>query len=252
MSVATLILAGGAVKDPAAWGGLTNRALLDLGGQTMLERVAGALKTSVPGRILVAGDVPLPGGCIAAPGGASLLDTLLNGISLLEPGEDRLLIVTADIPFLTPEAVRDVLERAPKNAAFVYPIVEARLCYEKFPQMKRTVVKTMQGTFTGGNLALLDAGFVRAHEAEIRAAYAARKSPFRLAGMLGYGTLGRLALSQVAPKMLPIPYLEAAVGRLLGGAVASALITPYPEIGADIDRPEEVEIARCFFLKPHA
>ena len=62
--------------------------------------------------------------------------------------------------------------------------------------------------------------------------------------MLGFGTLARLAVSSLCPAALPIPYLEAAVGRLLGGANVRALDTPFPEIGADIDRPEDVPLAR--------
>ena len=110
--------------------------------------------------------------------------------------------------------------------------------------MKRTIVKTAQGTYTGGNLVLIDAEFAREKADVIRAAYAARKSPARLAGMLGFGTLARLALSPFVPAALPIPYLELAVGRLLGGAAVCAFDTPFPEIGADIDRPEDVPLAR--------
>ena len=246
-----MVLAGGRIKekDADAWKpylgpGVTNRALLDLNGTTMLERVVAPVREAAPGRILVAGDVPLPEGCTPATGGETLLDTLLNGVAALNEGETRLLVVTADIPFLTAEALRDVLDRAPETAAFVYPIVQAQRCYERFPEMKRTVVKTAQGTFTGGNVVLIDAAFARERSGAIRAAYAARKSPFKLAGMLGFGTLARLAVSSLCPAALPIPYLEAAVGRLLGGATVCALDTPFPEIGADIDRPEDVPLAR--------
>jgi CMP-2-keto-3-deoxyoctulosonic acid synthetase len=245
VSTAALILAGGTVEDPDAWGGVKNRALVEVGGKTLLTRVADAVRAAVPGRVLVAGDVPLPPGCVPVAGGATLLNTLLSGVAALEPGETRLLIVTADLPFLTPEAVKDILNRAPTDAAFVYPIVEAVHCYERFPQMKRTTVKTAQGTFTGGNLALIDAGFARSHETTIRAAYSARKSPLRLAGMLGWGTILRFALSPLTPAALPIPHLERAVGILLGGVEVRALITPYPEIGADLDRPEELSLVRA-------
>ena len=253
MSVATLILAGGVVKDRDAAGwephlppGVKNRALLDLGGKTMLERVVAPVRAAAPGRIFVAGDGPLPAGCLPASGGATLLETLLSGVAALDSHETRLLVVTADIPFLTAESLEDILRRAPEAAAFVYPIVEASRCYERFPEMKRTVVKTAQGTFTGGNVVLIDAAFAREKSEVIRDAYAARKSPLRLAGMLGLGTLLRLAASPIFPAALPIPYLEAAVGRLLGGVEVSALTTPFAEIGADIDRPDDVILARRY------
>jgi CTP:molybdopterin cytidylyltransferase MocA len=61
------------------------------------------------GRILVAGDVPLPLGCEAVDGGRSLVETLMNGVKALRPEEDSLLLATADAPFLTEEAVADFL-----------------------------------------------------------------------------------------------------------------------------------------------
>ncbi|MES2461823.1 MAG: hypothetical protein V4671_14660, partial [Armatimonadota bacterium] len=61
----------------------------------------------------------------------------------------------------------------------------------------------------------------------------------------GPGLLLRLLASRVVPGMLSITHLEAAVGRVIGGAKARAIITPYAEIGVDIDKPEDVRIARA-------
>ena len=63
--------------------------------------------------------------------------------------------------------------------------------------------------------------------------------------MLGAGLLGRLLLAQLfAPSLLPISALESGVGRLLGGARAAGIRSEYPEIGTDVDRPEDVAVAR--------
>ncbi len=167
--VAALILAGarGSPEMQAATGGLENRALVPLAGRSMLdyvvEAVRGGLKGS--GRVLVAGDVPTPPGCDAVPGGASLVDTLLNGAAALAPEESRLLVATADIPFLTSEAVADFLRQAERlPAQFHYPIVPADRCAERFPRMRRTTLRIAEGRFTGGNLVLLDPSFLRSHE----------------------------------------------------------------------------------------
>lgn len=251
MKTAALILAGGKNKPEmqAACGGIENRALVSLHGRPMLDYVVDAVREGFGdgGRILVAGDVPTPPGCVAVAGGSSLVDTLLNGAAALTPEETRLLVVTADIPFLTPAALADLLQRAsdlPGSPQFVYPIIEAERCRVQFPQMKRTTLRIAEGEFTGGNLALLDPAFLRRNEAVLRDAYAQRKSVPGLARILGGAFLFRLLLSRVAPGALTIPLLEAAVGRALGGATARAVITPFAEIGADIDRPEDVIIAQ--------
>jgi molybdopterin-guanine dinucleotide biosynthesis protein A len=260
MKTAALILAGGKNKPDmaAACGGIENRALVPLNGRPMLDFVVDAVRAGFAqreggGRILVAGDVPTPAGCVAVAGGASLVDTLLNGAAALNPDETRLLVVTADIPFLTPEAVSDLLERAtalPTTPQFVYPIVEAAVCRKRFPEMRRTTLRIAEGDFTGGNLALLDPGFLRQNEAVLRNGYAQRKSVTGLARILGVSFLFRLLLSRLFPGVLTIPLLEAAVGRALGGATARAVITPFAEIGTDVDRPEDIQIAQKLLSAP--
>ena len=253
--VAALILAGGKSSPEmrAATGGLENRALVPLAGRSMLDYVVEAVRGGLGGggRVLVAGDVPTPPGCDAVPGGASLVDTLLNGAAALAPEESRLLVATADIPFLTSEAVADFLRQAERLPAQLhYPIVPADRCAERFPRMRRTTLRIAEGRFTGGNLALLDPSFLRSHEGVLRAAYARRKSVVGLANLLGPALLLRLAASRPLPGLLTIAHLEAAVGRALGGARARAIVSPFAEVGADVDRPQDVEIARSLLEKP--
>lgn len=261
--IAVLILAAGKMKPElqAIAGSVTNRALIPVGanGETMLDLVVAAVRGGiqqtngeVAGRILVAGDVPLPEGCVAVDGGNSLVDTLLSGVAALKPEETRLLVVTADIPFLTPEAVADFLKRALdiQSAQFVYPIVEMVACKKRFPEMKRTTLKILEGEFTGGNIALLDPAFLRKSEIAIRAAYDQRKNVPALAGLLGIDVILRLIGSRVVPSLLTIPHIEKAVGRLLNNGTARAVITSYAEIGTDVDRPEDIQIARRIFQSP--
>jgi hypothetical protein len=81
---------------------------------------------------------------------------------------------------------------------------------------------------------------MQAQRERIAQAYAARKSPLRLAWMLGLGTVFRFGLSFVfGPKVLRIADLEASVSRLLGGK-ARALLCSDPEIATDIDRASDL------------
>ena len=250
---AALILAGGTVRADrlAEWGdllppGSRNPALIDLGGRTQLEHVADAVRIAVDGRVLVAGDVPTPEGCLGVSGGNSMVDTLLSGVAALRPDENRLLVVTADIPFVAPEALTDVLENAP-DADFVYTIVPADLCSKALPGMRRTTLTMAEGTFTGGNVVLVRPDFVRTNESTIREAHARRKDVARLARLLGPGVIVRLILSRLFPSCIAIPRLEAAVGRVLGGANVRAYVANHHGIGSDVDRPEDVRLARRFF-----
>ena len=76
--------------------------------------------------------------------------------------------------------------------------------------MQRTTLNVREGTFTGGNLMLLNGRVVLDHRETVMQAYAARKKPLQLGGMLGWGLLARIALAQAfSPGLLPISLLEA-------------------------------------------
>lgn len=256
MSVAALVLAGGQVKEkdvphwePMLPAGTRNRALLELVGKPMYAHVVGVLQaTPGIGRILLAGEVPLLPGCLPVAGGESMVDTLLNGVATLTSEETRLLVVTADIPFLTPEALSYFLQRAP-DADFVYTIIPAALCQEAFPEMRRTTLRIAEGEFTGGNVVLLNPSFLRTSEVAIRKAYALRKNVPGLAALLGPATIFRLLASRAVPQLLSLPQLEGAVSRLLAGASARAVVTPFPGVGADVDHPEDVARVRAYLAR---
>ena len=174
----------------------------------------------------------------------TLVDTLLSGVRALEAREKHLLVVTADVPFLTGAAVADFLERARETGAgFAWPIVPADVCEATFPGTRRTTLRLREGTFTGGNLALLDPAFLREREAVLRAAYARRKSVVGLARLLGAPLLLRLAASRVVPGLLAIAHAEAAVARVLG-VKTRAVVSQFAELGADVDKPEDLDAAR--------
>ncbi|MDX1933365.1 MAG: nucleotidyltransferase family protein [Capsulimonadales bacterium] len=248
-----LVLAGGGMPAEmrAVAPEISCRALLPLNGRPMLDYVLPALVEGRRlsgnfGRLLVAGrDLPLPKNAVPVPDGDSMVDTLLTGVSALFPEETRLLVSTADVPLLTPEAVADLIDRAEhfRDVDFLYPIVDAYSCEAAFPGMRRTTLQIAEGEFTGGNLVLINPEFLKRNESALREAYAQRKNIPGLARMLGFGAVSRLVLSRVMPRVLSLSYLEHAVGRLLGGATACAVVVPYPEIGADVDRPEDIPVA---------
>ena len=107
--------------------------------------------------------------------------------------------------------------------------VEAR-----FPRTKRTYARLREGTFTGGNLLLLDKSLFRKALPLARRVVALRKRPLALARLVGWDVLLKLLLGR-----LSLAEVEARAQRILG-VEARALVTPYPEVGVDVDREEDL------------
>jgi len=73
---------------------------------------------------------------------------------------------------------------------------------------------------------------------------AARKSPWKQASLMGWGTLLRLLLNRLT--------LEEAVQRVRRrlNLEATAVVSPYPEMAMDVDKPQHVAIMERF-LREH-
>lgn len=239
-SVPAVVLAGGKpVSGPN--GQPIQRALIPLQGRTMLERVTEALQGApAVGKVLVVGDVPPPAGCLHAADRGGFVPNILAGVEAF-PDAPHVLVATSDTPFLTPECVQDFVERAlALDADMVYPFVPVALCTQRFPGLKRTSLRLREGKLTGGNMVLARPGFLIEQRRRTEDAYAARKSPFRLARMIGPGMTLRLALGVLVwPSLVGVPELERAISNLLGGK-ARGICSSYPELATDVDRPEEI------------
>lgn len=242
------VVLAGAPADPevTARYAVTYRAEIPISGKTMAQRVVDALiASSGISSVCVVGNMDCEGTAMTVPPAGSFMENLLLGTKSCDPGaEGRLLLATADIPMLTPEAVDDFVDRCDGIIAdFCYSIVSKQDMEARFPGMRRTYARLAEGTFTGGNIVVMNRGFVLRNEALIREAYGARKNKLRLARMIGIPTLVRVLLAQkVWPQAINLHALERKVGGILNANV-KAVQTPYAEIGADIDDLSEVPFA---------
>lgn len=236
-----VVLAGGSCK------GLSEapaKGLVEINGKPMVEYVLEALVACADiGRICVV--VP-PGICgpwtekadIVVESDGSLTRNFANGVAGLKTYR-KVIVLSSDIPLLTPEAIGDFLKRcAEEPARLYYPIIPEEAARRLFPEMKRTYVKMKEGSFTGGNIALVDPSLVDSHAGLMEEAYAMRKSPFKLAKRLGFAFVVRALFGA-----LSIASAEKRVGEMLESPV-KAVITPFPEIGIDVDKPSDLEIVR--------
>lgn len=241
--VPVIVLAGGIAKpEDQLVMGIPHRALMIVNGMTMLEHIIQAVKACpFAGPITVIGNMPPSPDYTCLPDQGSLVENVFAGVKACG-NASHALIATSDIPFITEEVVSDFLSKGRMlEADLVYPIVHVERCYQKYPGLKRTAIKLKDGQFTGGNLMLVSSEFIRTNRVLIAQTYAARKSPLRLAMMMGPLTLLRLLIAiTIWPGALSITQLETAAGRMLNGT-AKGLISDYPEIATDIDRPEELK-----------
>jgi GTP:adenosylcobinamide-phosphate guanylyltransferase len=248
--VPAIVLAGG-INSPAmaAATGVQIRALVELTpGKTMLDYVLKAVTSARSvSEVIVVGNVPRSDEYVTLPSSQTFLQNLIKGVQAVPAGADKVLIVTSDIPFVNAVAIDDFVQLALYSRAdFCYPVIPMPIYRKTFSMMKRTTLRLADGEFTGGNIMLMSADYVKKHQKTIINAYAARKNVFTLGSMLGWDVFGKIIVSQLgAPNVLSIEMLERGVSRLLGhGAKAKAIITEYPSLGTDVDKPADVAVAR--------
>ncbi len=213
-------------------------AEIQVAGRPMVDYVLDALggAEGIDDIVLVAPDSIRRPGTIGARVEGDIIANLLSGIQALPSLSGPVLVVTSDVPLLTSRMIDQFLNEAPLGVDVVYPIIEKGLTQNKFPDTKRTYVKLRDGSFTGGNMFLINPVKFLEIQNEIKVLLDHRKSPIRLARDIGVMTLVRLILGN-----LSIRAAERRVGSLLN-IQGRALIFPYPEVGVDVDKPQDLAL----------
>ena len=244
-----LVLAGSrGPSDPvAAAAGVRHKALAQVGGRPMLARVITALAGAGAERVLVLIETPaivadLPGlsalrGC-AVEAMAAAPSPSLSVLAGLERLGAPVLITTADHALLRPEWITAFLERVPPDADLAAAVARAETVAAAAPRTRRTFLRFSDVAVSGCNLFYLatarGAGAIRAW----RRFETHRKQPLTLARMLGPDVLVRYALGRLS--------LAAALARLgrLADARLAAVELPFGEAAIDVDKPDDLELAR--------
>ncbi|MBU4556835.1 MAG: nucleotidyltransferase family protein [Actinobacteria bacterium] len=242
MTVDAVVLAGGdgAVIDPQS----RFKGLLPIAGRPMVAWVVDALRASenvaeiavvVPSAEDLGAWVDSVDKLVVADG--DFLENVLAGVGAFR--NDRpTLVVTGDIPALTPEAVDDfVLRSIATGAEFTYPLIRKSDMLEQFPGSVRTFVKLIDAEVTGGNMMLVNPYLVAQNKSIGQKLFDTRKSAIKMARVIGFRFVLKLALGR-----LEVQEVEAKLAELLGGPSA-AIYTPFASIGADVDKPADVVVA---------
>lgn len=244
--VAALVLAGAPNDGPLRpVGDADYEALIELAGRPMLEYVLDALRAAPSvGTIGVVGPIEqlkqtlsLQGETLIQSEGG-MLDNLERGARELG-GEQRLLVVTADIPLLDADAVEDFLRRCaarPERDAY-YPVIRRKDSEAMFPGVRRTYFHLREGPFTGGNFVVIRPEALLQAREVFDEAVALRKQPVKMARLLGVGFIVRFIFRRLAAEDL-----ERFVADKLG--IEGAIVpVSHATVGFDVDEPDDFALA---------
>ncbi len=255
-----LIIAGGEVGPdnplfPYSRG--NPKALIDMGGRSMLERVIAALQSSANIEdILVVGiDEQLAAGeglsfarpVNFLPDQGGMVSNMLAGCAwFLEhrPGTEIILGCTGDIPTITGQTVDEFIEACrPWDKGVYYNFVTRDRLEGRFPHSRRTYSRLGDIEAAGGDMILARLDVAEKNRAMLESLTGARKQPWRVAGVVGLRMLLKFLFHRVT-----IPDIEATASRVLGTPVKIILDGP-PELAMDADKPFQVEMLRAEFSR---
>jgi len=223
-----------------------NEALIRIGNRHMIEYVVDALKEArrVHG-IIISGPKELlknflreEDGLLLVESGPTIMRSLLNAVDVLDfSSSDRILVVTSDIPLITGPIIDSFLEKClEEEADLIYPIVAKSLNQVKFPGVKRTYVKLLEGIYTGGNIFLVNPQIIKPCARKAAELVELRKKPLKLVNYIGFSYFLKYIF-----RSLSIKDAEGRVSELFN-IKGKAIPVAYPEIGVDVDKPSDLEL----------
>lgn len=249
-----LILAGrrGGADVLAEEAGAPHRALLDVHGVPMLERVVHSLK-NVPciERILVSTDAPdVLRRCpnlarLETDGSIELIhDEQSASRRVLQalheiPAGTPLLVTTADHALLTPEMVEYFLREAEQGRCdLAFGLVAASRVQARFPESKRTYVPFRGEKYSGANLFVFRTPGAKRGAAFWTRVEELRKKPWRLARVFG-----PFAFFLFMLRVLDLDSAMRRASRVIGARV-QAVPLPFAEAAVDVDRLSDLILVR--------
>lgn len=225
------------------------KALLDIAGKPMIQWVLDAISGSATVERVVLISLPEDANLECTkpvtylPDQGGLLENVRGGIEKaveINPQAEHVLTISSDIPMIQSEMIDWMVEEnSGTNLQLYYTVIPREVMEKRFPESKRSYTRLKDAELCGGDLNMIHSSTVHANVELWDSIIEARKNVFKQAALLGYGNLLLLLSRQLT--------LAGAVKRVTKkmDITGKAVISPYAELGMDVDKPHQLEIVRA-------
>jgi molybdopterin-guanine dinucleotide biosynthesis protein A len=224
------------------------KALLEIAGVPMIQWVLDALnQAETIQNIVIVGlaegsEFRSQKSLHFVPDQKSMLENIRTGIRkavVVNPRTEFILVVSSDIPAITGEIVDwSVRTSMETDHDLYYTVIPRETMETRFPGSNRSYIRLKDLDVCGADMNMVRAEVAIGRDEIWNKLIAARKNVLKQTALIGYDTLILLLLRRLT--------LEKAVG-IVGkrlGLKGRALISPYAEVGMDVDKPHQFDILR--------
>jgi len=247
-----VVLAGYSTDNPdplALAMGVERKSLIPVAGKPMVYWVVKALRDSPHvNQIYIVGitpedDVDFGTEVIYIPNQNAHFDNVMIGIDTVhkqQPDAEFLIMASGDIPTLKTSTVDWFVETCEGiDADVFYSVVEKSVMESAFPDSRRSYIPVVEGKLCGGDLFFVRIAAVHANEPLLRELLAKRKSPWKQARLLGFNIIIKFLFHRLSIKDAE------ALGQRLAQVEARVIISPYPDLAMDVDKPHQLDMVRA-------
>ncbi len=220
------------------------KALIRFEGETILSRTIRTLRET--GRIrqivVVAPDAALTeaeqcGADVLLPEKPTGTENILSGLAhVAQTPNQTALVVPTDLPFLTTDALKPILEWQ-GTADILVPVVWRGEFETEYPGVQSVYVPLIEGEVTLGSAFRLDPHAILRNQTALAKVFEARKSNLAMAQLLGVGFILRYLT-----KRLSVLHIEQRCQAILN-CTGQAMLGAPAALAYDIDTPEDYEFA---------
>ncbi len=229
------------------------KALLDICGKPMIQWVLDALSGAKQVENVVIIGLPKTNGVSCTkpiwflPNQVGMIENLICGINqvlVVNPTASRALLVSSDIPAITPEIVDwEIDTTLPKDVDLCYNVAKRETVEKRYPGSRRTYTKLKDMDLCGGDLNVVHTSLASRNLDIWHKLVETRKNPIKQAAILGLDTLLLVLLRAIT--------LEEAVQKVTSrlNMTGTAIVSPYAELVMDVDKPHQLELMRADLAK---
>lgn len=225
------------------------KALISIAGKPMIAHVVEALAGSRYIKYIVivaldpAAEVQFSVPVEYVPNAGDILANAEAGLQYAldhYPNLDAILLSSSDVPTITPAIVDAFIEECfCTDHDLYYIIVERSVMEARFPGAGRSYVHLREGDFAGGDIMLIRPSISLSHRELWQNLAGARKNVLQQARMFGLWPFFKLVI-----RRLSLAEAEQRACQALN-VRGRAVPFPYAEVGMDVDKPFQLEIARA-------